>query len=269
LSHPFLLGSAMVSTTPVCPPGIFLNHTLPSAMASTASAETFVPAAGLLHKLALGLAERNGTVAHAWATTSSISADTDLHELGGLLCSAVPLRDLARFAHRLQRRSAGLGDDWTRFCNANGQQNPDPHASEPWQLLQFICWAIACAPDRVAMLKGPFDPFMEAAVQIAKDELERSTEASSPLDLSPKAEQVAPDFPRTAAPEPSKAPLAARAASSGRGRWAEAARPLDVKDDSTMSGSIASKSDRSDAGSSDKEAMETLSAAAWLGPEPA
>lgn len=236
-------------------------------MAPTASAETFVPAASLLHKLALGLSDRNRTVADAWATTSSISADTSVHELGSLLCSTVPLRDLARFAHRLQRRSAGLGDDWTRFCNANGQRNPDPHASEPWQLLQFICWAVACAPDRVAMLKGPFDPFMEAAVQIAKDELDFRTEASPPTS-SPRPEQLAPEISRTSAPEPSEALPVARAASGGRFRSGKAARPVDVKDDSTMS-SDGKKSDRSDGGSSDKEVLEPLSAAAWLGPEPA
>jgi len=134
--------------------------------------------------------------------------------------------------------------------------------------LQFICWAIACAPDRVAILKGPFDPFMEAAVQIAQDELVTRTEASPPATSSPKPEQLAPESPRTAAPEPSEALLVARATSGGRFVSEKAtAGSFDVKDDSTMS-SDGKKSDRSDAGSSDKEVMEPLSAAAWLGPEP-
>lgn len=231
------------------------TNTLPSARAPAAKADSFVPPAGLLLVLASGLAEKNPTAYQAWAASSIAPDYTNAHELAVLLGSVVPFQHLARFVHRLQRRSAGLGDDWARFCDANGQQNPDPHASEPRLLIKFICWAIACAPHRVAALKGPFDPFLEVAVQIAAAELQRNEEAS-------------PD--RT-----SKAPPAAVVTTAELDqliRHAQEAKPFDVKDDSTAAPSLSDRSDvailRSDVGSSDNEATKPLSAAAWLGPEP-
>lgn len=284
----------------------------------TPSAAEFVPSASSLRELGAGLATKSSFAAEVWDAFCSNGLDTNAHELMAFLYGNIAHQHLARFVHRLQRRSAGLSDDWASFLHARGQQNLDPHSTDPRLLLQFVCWAITCAPDRVAALKGPFDPFMEVAVEASRCRMMSRVEACPPLNSSAEPAEIAEQL-RAVLGVPCQGPLwssplvqaaevvgarartdvrgAARAGNTsvdGNGTQAEAARPVDLKDDSTMSGSLASKSDRSDTASSDNEgdvlnsaeiapcaahvsrkleseeqaSKHTTSATLWLGPEP-
>lgn len=217
-----------------------------------------------VRELAAGIAAKGSSAdIAAWNYLCATSLDKDPNELRHFLGEVVCPRGLATFVHRLQRRAVGLADDWTSFCHEKGQKTIDPHRLEPWLLLEFVIWAIRVAPEKVAVVKGPFDSFMEVAVDVARRCMMGETFHAS---VTSQTEEMA-DQLRTV--------LGIQNASDSKdGAQTKVARLIDAKDDSTMSGSVLSKSDRSESGASDHEGpiLDNLepqsSSLLWLGPEP-
>lgn len=106
----------------------------------------------------------------------------DTNELMRILSCTVPTQELATMVHRLQRRTAGLGDLWEEFARVHEGGNADPHSKDPQLLLQFICIAIASKPERVMNLKGPYQPFMLVVLEVARAALRKAAEPSSLKD---------------------------------------------------------------------------------------
>jgi len=179
-----------------------------------------------------------------------VEADAEVAQMSNFLCRMVPYEDLSKLASRLTRRTAGLGPMWEEFCTTYRSPTSDPARADPRVLLHFICRAVARASDRVAVVKGPFQPFMGVMVYIAQRHWEANTEDTSP-DWS-KAHQTL-----------------------GSGNHFDDRSHSSVhKEDSTRSGSVDSKASKggasadSSTGAAPKSARNVIASVSWLGPDP-
>lgn len=129
------------------------------------------------------------------------SNDADLLEF--LSCTP-QYNELSTLVHRLQRRTAGLGEAWCDFCRERGLKNPDPHACHPRLLVEFLCESLARAPARVAALKGPFGPFMYVVVRVA-EQVARARSEGHRVERTAAPPENAAGIRRLRRPDPAEA----------------------------------------------------------------
>merc|ERR1719436_565293 len=98
---------------------------------------------------------------------SGADAAAELGEMSEFLVRVVPRQDLAKLVQRLTRRTAGLAGMWEGFCRSRRLADFDASRLEASLLLDFLCQAVAHRPDRVAAVKGPFEPVMGVLVYTA------------------------------------------------------------------------------------------------------